>query len=64
MRRFAQLNTSGLAVSCVFDWDVPGVSPEYHPSLVQPVEVTGLDPQPAAGWAYDAETGVFTAPVG
>jgi len=61
MQYFAQLAADGVTVACVFDWDVPGASPVYHPSIPQPVEVTSLDPQPEAGWTYDPETGVFTA---
>jgi hypothetical protein len=62
MRKFAQLTPDGVTVHCVFDWDVEGHSPVYHPSIPQPVEVTDLDPQPETGWIYDPGTGIFTAP--
>lgn len=63
MRYFAQLNNHNQTiVQAVFDWDVPGVNPECHPSIPQPIEVTALTPRPAAGWTYNPDTGAFIAP--
>lgn len=62
MQYFAQLAADGVTVQCVFEWDVPNVDPVYHPSVPQPINVTQLDPLPAAGWTYDAETAEFTPP--
>lgn len=59
MRQFVELNENN-TVRVIFEWPLTDRVPEFAPILKQPVEITGLDPQPEVGWTYDGTT--FHAP--
>ena len=61
MRNFVELDANNV-VRAVFTFNVPGYDPVFEPQLKQPVETTGLDPQPDYLWVYDPDTSTFTAP--
>lgn len=60
MRKFVEIH-GNIVWSNPFDVSDDFI-PVYPAGIAIAVDVTNLNPQPAQGWIYDPETGIFSAP--